>query len=268
MLGTVARRKELVAHGCTDWQLRRAVELGRIKIVAPGYYGLINAHPVDVYLAKYQGRRTCLSQVKNLGLWLIAEPKLIHTAVAHGRPVPGCVVHRVRGNLTLLEVLRLCVKCGSEVEALAVLESAVVLKKCTIRQLRSSFSGREETAARAIIDMIDPQSQSIGETVGRYHLRKAGYNVQGQYYVQSVGHLDLLVDGVLGVETDGETYHNTPDGWQEDLRRDNVLVINGLPCLRIPVQIVLERPDIMLLWVSQALAHIDAEKTLATLDMR
>ncbi|PYI68378.1 hypothetical protein CVV68_06075 [Arthrobacter livingstonensis] len=253
---TVARRKDLVAAGCTDWELRQAELQGRIKTVAPGHFGLPHADPLDVFLAQHQGRRTCLNKAKKIGLWVIREPEQTHVAVAHGRPVPGCVVHRVRGGQTLMDILRQCVKCGTEVEALAVLESAVVLGKCTIPELRKEFSGREDTAARAIIDMMDPQSQSIAETVGRYYMRKAGYNVQGQFHVKDVGHLDLLVEGILGVETDGETYHNTPEGWEEDLRRDNLLVVKGRWCLRIPAYIVLHRPDIMMNWISQALDRI------------
>ncbi len=254
--GTVARRKDLLAAEFTAWELKQAELQGRIKTVAPGHFGLPHADPLDVYLAKYQGRRTCLSKAKKLGLWVIKEPERAHVAVAHGRPVPGCVVHRVSGGQSLMDILRQCVKCGTEVEALAVLESAVVLGKYTIPRLRKAFSGRKDAAARAVIDLIDPQSQSIAETVGRYHMRKAGYNVQGQYFVKGVGHLDLLVEGILGVETDGETYHNTPDGWEEDLRRDNLLVVRGLWCLRIPAQVVLQRPDIMMLWVRQALDRI------------
>ncbi|RAN77950.1 hypothetical protein B5P43_18105 [Bacillus sp. SRB_336] len=106
--------------------------------------------------------------------------------------------------------------------------------------------------------MIDPQSQSIVEPVARYYLKSVGYNVQGQAAVRGVGHLDLLVEGVLGVETDGEQYHNTPKGWAEDLRRDNLLVIEGIWKLRIPAAVVLYNPELMLHWVRQALDRIES----------
>ncbi|NVM99274.1 endonuclease domain-containing protein [Arthrobacter sp. SDTb3-6] len=257
--GTVARRKDLTAAGFSAWQLSQAQLEGRIKMVAPGCFGLPNADPMDVLLAKKRGRRSCLSKARQLGLWVISEPERLHIAVAHGHPVPGCIVHRVRGRQTLMDILHQCVKCGSEVEALCVLESAIVLKKCTFAQLRQSFSGREDGAGRAIIGMIDPQAQSIVETIGRYYLRKAGFNVQAQFFVRGVGHLDLLVDGILGVETDGETYHNTQEGWTEDLRRDNLLVVNGVWCLRIPARMVLEEPELMMKWVRQALEKIEGK---------
>ncbi|WP_186759063.1 type IV toxin-antitoxin system AbiEi family antitoxin domain-containing protein [Arthrobacter alpinus] len=256
--GKVARRKDLLAKGCTAWSLKTAEEAGLIRRIARGYYALPDADPLDVRLALHQARRTCFTKAEQLGLWVIKRPPLLHVAAAHGRPIHGCVVHKVSGEQTLLDILRQCVKCGSEVEGLAALESAVVLKKCSIAELRAEFAGREDTRGRAIIDMIDPQAMSIAETVARYYLRKAGLNVQGQFYVKGVCHIDLLVEGVLGVETDGETYHNTEQGWAEDLRRDNLLVIKGVWCLRIPAKMVLGRPDIMLSWVRQALAVINS----------
>ncbi|PYI66597.1 hypothetical protein CVV68_13620 [Arthrobacter livingstonensis] len=256
--GTVARRNELLARGCTAWELKQAVAAGTVQAVARGYFALPEADPLDVQFAQHQARRTCFTKAEELGLWVIRPMQQPHVAVAHGRPVPGCVVHRVKGGQTLTNIMRQCVRCGTQVEALTVLESAVVLKKCTIGQLRKAFSGRGDTAGRAIVEMIDPQSQSIVEPVARYYLKQAGYNVQGQAAVRGVGHLDLLVEGILGVETDGEQYHNTPRGWAEDLRRDNLLVIEGIWKLRIPAAVVLYHPELMLRWVRQALERIES----------
>ncbi|WP_287928615.1 hypothetical protein [Arthrobacter sp.] len=256
--GTVARRKDLLSRGCTAWDLKQALAGGSIRSVARGYFALPEADPLDLRLARHQARRTCFTKAEELGLWVIRPKTEPHVAVAHGRPVPGCVVHRVKGELTLMDVLRQCVRCGTQVEALAVLESAVVLKKCTIGQLRSAFSGRSGAPGQAIVAMIDPQSQSIVEPVARYYLKSAGYNVQGQAAARGVGHLDLLVEGVLGVETDGEQYHNTPNGWAEDLRRDKLLVSEGIWKLRIPAAVVLYNPELMLRWVRQALDRIES----------
>lgn len=258
--GGVGRRKDLVALGFTTWDFHQGAAQGLFRQVARGYYALPDASPVDVELALHQGRRTCLSKVTDLGLWLLEEPRQIHVAAAHGRPIAGCVVHRASGGQTLPDILRQCVQCGTGLEALVVLESAVVKKKCTIERLRREFSGRQDSAGRAIVAMIDPQSMSITETCGRYHLRAAGYNVQGQAYIKDAGHLDLLVDGVLGLETDGEKYHNTAAGWAEDLRRDTMYVLNGIWRLRIPAAVVLYHPDLMLRWVAQALVMIHSKQ--------
>ncbi len=255
-LGGMARQRELVAAGISTRQLRSAVAGGRVLHVARGHYGLPGVEGRDIFLAGRQARRTCLSKAGELGLWLLQEPGQMHVAAAHGRPITGCVVHKVAGEPTLMEVLRHCVQCGTELEGLIVLESAVVQKLCTIDELRAEFSRRKDKAARAVVGMIDPQSMSITETAGRYHLRRAGYNVQGQAYVRDAGHLDLLVDGILGIEADGKRYHDTGPGWEEDLRKDTMYVLRGVWRLRISAQVVLYHPDIMLKWVSEALQMI------------
>lgn len=253
LFGNVARRKDLLARGSTDWKIAVAEREGLVTRVARGYLALPGADPLDIRLAKYQARRTCLTKADQLGLWIIESPSKPHVAAAHGRPVPGCVVHKVSGEQTLMDILRQCVQCGTAVEALAALESAVVLKKCTIPQLRAAFPGRSGAKGRAVIEMIDPQSMSIIETVARYYLRREGYNVQSQYHVKGMGHVVLLIEGVLGLETDGEKFHNTPTGWADDLVRNNLLIIQGLPCLRVSPQMVLQRPELLLDWVRQAL---------------
>lgn len=255
----VARRKDLVAVGFTSWDLAQGQTAELISKVAPGYYALPSAAPVDVWLAQHQSRRTCLSKVADLGLWLLTEPSQIHVAAAHGNQIPGCVVHRAKGRITLMDVLRQCVQCGSELEALVVLESAVVKKKCTVAELRREFVRRQDSAGRAIVAMIDPQSMSIAETCGRYHLTRAGYNVQGQAFIRGAGHLDLLVDGVLGIATDGEKYHNDSKQWKEDLRKDTMYVLEGIWRLRIPAAVVMYQPELMLSWIKQAMAMIAAK---------
>ncbi|ALE05141.1 hypothetical protein AL755_06015 [Arthrobacter sp. ERGS1:01] len=255
-LGKAVRQRDLLKLGVSTRQIRLALDDGRIVRVARGYYALPGVEALEIYLARNQARLSCMSKVAELGLWLLNEPAAPHVAAAHGHPIPGCVVHRVMGGQTLLDLLRQCVKCGTELEALVIVESAVVKGKCSIGSLREAFTGREDAAGRAILDLIDPQSMSIAETCGRYHLRKAGYNVQGQAYVKDAGHLDLLVEGVLGVELDGREFHDTASGWEEDLRRDTMFVVNGVWRLRIPAAVALYKPELMLAWVSQALAAI------------
>ena len=255
-LGRAARRSDLLRRGLRDWDLVQAADAGRIRKTGRGVYALPDASAQDIHLALNQAYLDCFSRAQEMGLWVLNSPGRPHVATAHGRPVPGCTVHRIRGRLSFWDMLRHCVKCGSEVEALCVLESAVVLKRCSLDQMRRVFTRRNDAAVRRIVDMIDPQSQSIAETSGRYHLRAAGYNVQGQAAIRGMGHLDLLVEGVLGVETDGEKYHDTAAAWVEDLRRINVLASLGIPTLHIKASDALYHPETMVDLVGSALAAV------------
>ncbi|MFQ4149642.1 hypothetical protein AAGW05_13270 [Arthrobacter sp. LAPM80] len=254
--GSVARHHELQAIGISTRQIADAVTAGRICRVARGHYALPGFNELDVFLARNQARLACLSRLKGLGLWVLREPRDLHVATAHGRPVPGCTAHRTAGPETFMAVVRQAVGCGSDLDGLITMESAVVKNKCTIEELRMEFDRRSDKRAREMIALIDPQSMSITETAGRHHLLRAGHNVVAQAYVREVGHLDLLVDGILGIEGDGREFHATAEAWKEDLRRDAMYVLNGVWRLRLPAEVVLYHPEVFLNYVERALARI------------
>lgn len=255
-LDGVARYKELRASGLTQSRIERFVATGELLHAGPGVYALPDASDQDVELAASRARRTCLSKVTDLGLWLLQEPVKLHVAAAHGRPIPGCVVHRTSGPLSLVDVLHHCVRCATDLEALVILESAVVEKKCSIVRLREAFAGSRDARARRIISSIDPQAMSAIETVGRYRIRNAGYNFQGQVKVPGMGHLDGLVEGVLGIEFDGRAYHNNAHAFAEDLRRSNATVVAGVPTLHFSGNMVLYHHEEMLRVIARALATL------------
>ncbi len=257
-LGNAACRRDILGAGVSQRALLSAVRAGRISAVARGIYARPDATTMEVHLAKNHVVPGCISAAIALGLWSSSVPAQPHVAAAHGRPVADCVVHRHAGPLTVADIVGQCVRCLPEVDALMVMESAVVLKKCPLGELRVAFAGRGGSKARRIMDMLDPQSMSAVETTARYWLRRAGYNVQTQYAVRGMGHLDLMIDGVLGIEIESDQYHNNAAAFAEDLRRGNVLVIRGIPTLRIRGSIALWQPELLLKWVAQALAAIKA----------
>lgn len=257
-LGNAACRRDIISAGISQRALMTAVRARGIRAVARGVYALPAATTMELHLAKNHVVPGCISAAVALGLWSISAPAQPHVAAAHGREVVGCVVHRHAGPLNVTDIVGQCVRCLPEVEALVVMESAVVLKKCPLAELRLAFEGRGASKARRIMNMLDPQSMSAVETSARYWLRRAGYNVQTQYAVRGMGHLDLMVDGILGIEIESDQYHNNVAAFAEDLRRGNILVIRGIPTLRIRGSIALWTPELMLKWVAQALEAIKA----------
>lgn len=259
-LGTAVRRKELLDRGFSDWHIRKSLASGTVQRISHGVYAVSATDPWAGHLARHQAVPSCFSKAKDMGLWVLHEPTVPHVGTAHGRPVPGCVAHRFKGKLSFWDMLRHCTQCGSDVEVLCVLESAVVKKKCTIAQLKREFGRRKDGRIRQLIALIDPQSMSIAETCARYHLLSAGHSVQIQYHVKEMGHLDAMVDGQLGLEIDGQEYHNDAKAWAEDLRRGNVLVVKAVPTLRFRAAVAMYYPKEMITWVERALRTISARR--------
>lgn len=90
--------------------------------------------------------------------------------------------------------------------------------------------------------------------MARYLLEEAGLTVELQVNIPGMGHLDLLVDGLLGIETDGYTHHSSRAAYREDRRRWNVTVVRGVPTLRVTFEMLLVEPKEFVHMVHQALA--------------
>ncbi|WP_247827062.1 hypothetical protein [Arthrobacter antioxidans] len=140
---------------------------------------------------------------------MLTRPKRLHVGVDHGRGVEGerLRMHRTTLPIPTPAVCLQCVRCLPELDALCIVESAVVLGVVSITDLRAEAERRDAKALRRILDLLDPHSESILETVARYHLRRSGFQVASQVRVPGVGRLDLMVDGILGIEADGRQYH-------------------------------------------------------------
>ncbi|WP_051427471.1 type IV toxin-antitoxin system AbiEi family antitoxin domain-containing protein [Arthrobacter sp. H20] len=254
MRGGVTRRGDLVANGVSSHQLAAALAAGQVVKPCRGVYCLPGADPSHVAAACAGAELACISGASHRGLWILRRPALIHVSVDHGRALDDTfTVHRSARSLTDLDVCIQCMRCLPELDALCIVESAVVLGKVSLPELRQRATGRRDLALRKIIAQIDPFSQSILETVAKYHLRRAGYSFQSQVYVKGVGRLDLVVEKVLGVEADGREHHSASADFEEDRRRGNLLMIGRVPVLRATYSLLVRHSGQFLQLVKQAL---------------
>ena len=254
--GGVGRTRDLVRLGVSGAQITRALRRGLIVRVSRGAYTLPE-HDGGALTAMLAGADlACISAAQQRGLWVLSRPALLHVGVDHGRGVEGELlrVHRTALPIPTLAVCLQCVRCLPELDALCIVESAVVQGVVLISDLRAEASRRNAKALRRILDLLDPHSGSILETVARYHLRQAGFQVASQVYIPGVGRLDLMVDGALGIEADGRQYHSDRREFEEDRRRWNLLTTRGVPILRVTRRILVDDPDQFLGLVRAALA--------------
>ncbi|MBP2215833.1 type IV toxin-antitoxin system AbiEi family antitoxin domain-containing protein [Arthrobacter sp. CAN_C5] len=260
--GGVARRKDLVANGISSHQLAAALSAGQLSKPCRGVYCLPNANRSALAAACAGADLACISAATRHGLWVLRPPTQIHVSIDHGRSLDQAFkVHRSSKPLTILDICVQCMRCLPELDALCIVESAVVLGEVTIDALRRRASGRRDASLRTVIDMIDPFSQSIIETVSKYYLRRAGYSFQSQVYVKGVGRLDLIVEKVLGIEADGRQFHSGASDFEEDRRRGNLLVIKRIPVLRASYALLVDHPEVFLQLVRQAIdAYVPNEQ--------
>ena len=254
----VARAKHLTASGVSDFQLKSALARGAVSRVARGVYAVPGADAQLIAIRSLPAEPACVTAAQFQGLWILGSPPEPHIAVTHSRSYPGFVCHRSAAPPTLLDTVVQSLRCLPELDGLVIAESAVVLKGVPLSGLRQRLAGRNDVRERRMVARIVPQSQSIIECMARYWLRRAGFHVESQVNIPGMGHIDLMVDGRLGIETDGAGFHMDRTSFEEDRRRWNVTTRRGVPILVVSYPLLLNRPEEFIAMVRDALNRLSA----------
>lgn len=252
----VARAKHLAAAGISDFQLKSALASGTVTRVARGVYAVPDADARLIAIRSLPAEPACATAAHFLGLWVLEPPGQPHIAVPHSRKYPGFVCHRSAAPPTLLDTVVQSLRCLPDLDGLVIAESAVAVKGLPLPALRQRLTGRNDVRERRLVARIVPHSQSIIECMARYWLRRAGFHVESQVNIPGMGHIDLMVDGRLGIETDGAGFHMDRASFEEDRRRWNVTTRRGIPTLVVSYSLLLNRPEEFIAMVREALNRL------------
>jgi very-short-patch-repair endonuclease len=244
-LGSVARRRHLLAVGLTDRDLMAAVASGAVRRPHRGCFALPDATWSAVKARVLSSQLTCLSALRPLGLPCIETYEGLHLAIpAHRGFVVGDT--RLREGMrfhtiedppglsltapitTVLDHLGLC---AAPLTQLAAVDAALHEGRMSMPQL-ASFTATPLRQRLWLQAHAEPLTQSPRETKARVELTTAGLAVVAQAALPGVGHVDFLVEGVVVVECDGFTYHGDEEAFLEDRRRDRACELLGLGRLR------------------------------------
>jgi very-short-patch-repair endonuclease len=255
--GGVASNQHLAAQGISTAELNNAVARGSVVRLRRGWVAVPEAPAVLVRAVRVGGTISCLSVLKDEGLWCATDRRLHlrvparskHLGSPHDRSVPlarperfGLVVHRSHRAADLPEpdgpidsfewALLHAVTCQPKTDAIVTLDSA-------LKQGRITPTGLEFLCAllpakyRAYLALTDPKAASGLETKARLGLRRYNIPYRTQVEFAGVGFVDLLVGDRLVIETDGREWHTKPEAYAEDRRRDLALVERGFAVLRL-----------------------------------
>lgn len=274
-LGGLAPARELLPRGWTYRTLSYAARNGWVQRVRNGWYALNEIDELLTSAWRVGGLLSCVTGAASHGMWVPPDEHL-HVAVPphHARmrrhddhrtrlseePDERVVVHwrdvdaHDRFRAAPVECLIDLAACHSPAWILGALDSALarrILKPADLRELR----GRLPATRRAVVELVDPRSESYPESVLRWLLIAAGIPFRLQAWID-----DMRVDFLLGrlvVEVDGREHHDGPIAFERDRVRDARLGIRGYRVLRFSYAQVMYRPDEVLGAISAALARGD-----------
>lgn len=240
-LGGIATRKNLVARGATSRALTAAVKSGHVRRIRNGWYTTLPASDPQVIAVRLGGVLTGAAALHLQNAWLWNPPRSLDVRLAAGASRPTLVPRNVtlsygrlpRNSRTVAtdhEALVIAVKNLPFEEAVAVLDWACHTGRLDEVDLHR-LCARLPTSLRRIAEWVDRACESVLESIVRTRLRLLGYEVVSQVPVDTVRSIDLVVDGVLGLELDGRAYHES--SFESDREKDLAIVLEGRSAMRV-----------------------------------
>lgn len=264
-----------IPHSTQDLRiLKAAAELDLLSQTAPSFFQLPGTDRRTVNARRFRGHVTCVSAARLYGYPTREFPVRTHLALQHNhgirstrsRPTAPVRIHRenritpamVEGIPTVApsEAVARTLMCPDveDIDALAVLDSALNQRHVTIPDLEDLLQGQRASRARRLITQADPHARSILETMARTYLVQAGFRIRTGVIIDGVGELDILVEELLDLETDGFTFHSTPEQMRHDHERDQRLIARGIIPLRLAYEHVMSGREYVVSAVRGALA--------------
>lgn len=210
-----------------------------------------DAQPAVIAARRLGGVLTCAHALPTYDLPELLDTPVPHVAVPANRghaSLPGAVVHRERGLAVgpgiaapLDRVLARLLRCAPEKEAIAVVDNALNRGLLEAAEIAAHLTGRGNRCpdGRRRLARCTAKARSPIESIARVELEDAGHTVAPGVVIPGVGEVDLLVDGIVIVETDGYAFHSTKKAWTNDRRRDQELLRLGRPVIRLTYEDVM-----------------------------
>jgi very-short-patch-repair endonuclease len=258
-LGGMAQKRQLVRRGARDLDLTRAVRSGEVHRVRNGWYSTMDETSAEVRAVRVGGRLTGISAIEARGGWVLGRHPLhvsVHDNAARLRTqqnrhkrldvksTRGVVLHwdarelRERGTavaVPLIDALERVILDEPLETAVAALDWA--LHTGAIDRIDfETIILRLPEERRGIADWVDPNCESLPESVSRTRLRLAGHTVRSQIAMGDGRSIDLLVDEFVAVEVDGDEYHRHT--FEYDRRKDVDITLMGFHGMRPSARMV------------------------------
>lgn len=157
--GGVLLRRDVLAAGATDVDLRRAVRNGSVLRLERGLLAVADAESDLVEAGRARGLLTCVSAAPMYRLWQLQAPSMPHYWHSNGRSPARCVSHRLvltraprhRTLAALPDVLLHALLCLPELESLVMVECAYNRGDIDLSYLHRHLNGRRCGRAASIV---------------------------------------------------------------------------------------------------------------------
>ncbi|CAD5989293.1 conserved protein of unknown function [Agreia sp. COWG] len=266
--GNVASRARLEGRGIAPAHIDAVRRFGALTALRRGIYAVPEADVDQRRAVALGGRLGCISALRRAGIWGGMDSALhvhvpetssrLHLAevIPFGRDPsvartdktfwaePGQPrVHWQKPTRALpgwgsewlvdpLEALRQAALCLDDEHAIAAIDSAFHRRVLQSGHLDCLFARLPERLSR-LRGELDFAADSGPESVVRVRMRRAGFTVEPQMAIPGSSDLDLLINGVVGLDIDSLSWHSGAKQVSYDYSKTLQSFALGLPTLRI-----------------------------------
>lgn len=283
-LGHIATRQQLIARGCSGFDLTIAVRRGQIRRVRQARYSTPGASFEAIVATRVGGMLAGPSAAGSYGLWsgfdrrvhvsvganssrlrtnlapsiqpevltpdVFDREVVVHWLVGGAVPEPGPECWRVPWMTALRQVVAWC----DRETAVACLDTAATKFHLTAAALAEIFRDAS-TAGRLVVAASREGSDSGPESIVRQRLFAAGIRVIQQVQF-GVGRVDMQVEGTrILIEVDSREFHDSPEARERDRVRDAELAALNYVVIRLSYQRIFGDWGWCLRIVREAMTH-------------
>ena len=253
-LGSLASRRQLAALGFGRHIIERALSSGALLKIRPGWVGTREASQLSVIAVLQGGKLTAATALESYGIWSGADrrihvqiPANAHRAiqqplvpiaefvrpefspvrlVRHWAPCTVQAAGHAAWRVSVADAIIRFARTTTEEHVGAAIESAVHTRWMSRSDVAELFH-RLPSRLHSLRPRLSFKAESGLETIGRLRLVQAGYHPAEQVAIGS-DRVDLVVDGWLVIELDGDKWHDPV----KDRIRTNRLIRAGYRVLR------------------------------------
>jgi very-short-patch-repair endonuclease len=226
----MCQKRHLVRSGARDLDLTRAVRSGEVTRVRNGWYATMDDQSAEVRAVRVGGRLTGISAVSAREGWVLGSHPLHVSVPANAsrlrtqqnrhkrlnvRAPRGVTLHwdepevGERGTnvaVGLVDALERVVLDEEFETAVAALDWALHTEALDLLDFESLVL-RLPLERRGIRSWVDPDCESLPESLARTRLRLRGHTIRSQVRIGNGKRIDLVVDEIVAVEVDGDEFH-------------------------------------------------------------
>ncbi|WP_206447188.1 endonuclease domain-containing protein [Agrococcus sp. KRD186] len=249
--GGAATRKALRARGHTSRQIRAAVERGEVQAVGRSWVMPLEADGAIKAALAAGGVLGGATALRTYGVWVTEEPRLqiatrpttgVAATSAGDRIWESFEVDDKAWRVSVVDALAQHARRVEREHAVASIDSAWHRGLIAERDLDPLFRKLPQRCARWR-GLLDPKADSGLESLVRVPCLDRGWRVESQVPAPGGGRSDLLLDGWLYVEADGDEWHDNERQAAKDRRRNRAITDQGDRWLRFGYAEVVHEPD-------------------------